>query len=69
MISLVEDNEGLGYTYVDQKCIHPLDVSLEPAVGVVAFAVFAEDFLVAMDDPGVHTQNNLEILITTSKMK
>lgn len=69
MISLIENIKGLGYTYVDQECIHPLDVSLEPAVGVVAFAVFAEDFLVAVDDPRVHTQNNLAVLVSTSRMK
>lgn len=65
---MIENNKGLGYTYVDQECIHSLDVSLEPAVRVVALAVFAENLLVAVDDPGVHTQDNLELLISTSEM-
>lgn len=66
MISLIENNRVFGYTYMNQECIHLLDVSLEPAVGVVAFAVFAEDFLVAVDYPGVYAQNNLEFLISIS---
>jgi hypothetical protein len=53
---------------VDQECIHLLDVTLKPAIGVVALAVFAEDFRVAVDDPGVHTHNNLRVLISASSI-
>lgn len=66
MVSFVLSKMRSGNTYVDQECIHFLDVTLEPAVRVVVFAVFAEDILVAVDDPGIHTQNDLEIFLSTN---
>lgn len=47
-------------TYVDQEVVHLLGISLEPAIGVVGFAVCAEDVGVAVDDPGVDAEDDLD---------
>lgn len=44
---------------MDQEIVHLLGISLEPAIGVVGFAVCAEDVGVAVDDPGVDAENDL----------
>lgn len=48
-------------TYGDQKLLHLLYGSTitEPALWLVVVGIFAEAFLVAVDEPGIDAQNSL----------
>lgn len=44
---------------MDEEVVHLLGIALQPAVRVIGLAVCAEDVGVAVDDPGVDTEDDL----------